>query len=175
MDKQHFASAIPMYTYLALKKWLYFSSFVSVLFFVSCVVMELPFVWQLYQKKTLYNKQKNIYTQEQELLMHQQDLEKNIKQLTEEKLVFAHDQQLISTFLSILLMPNDHFSVVSVKKTNQSFLIEGTSKKMGHITNQFKNIALEKGYAFHVQSIERKNNGYYFHAICYKKIKKKNQ
>lgn len=175
MDKQHFVSTIPMYTYLVLKRWLYFTIFLYLLFFGTCLFIELPFVWQWYQKRLLYNKQKNIYAQEQELFVEQQNLEKSIKQLTENKLVFLSEKPLMSNFLRMLLKRNEQFAIVSLKKTNQSFMIEGTGNQMTSITTSLHNIALETGYTMHINSIERKNNHYMFQATCYKKIKIKNK
>lgn len=169
MDKQHFVSTMPLQMYLSLKKWLYFSIFVSVIFLILLCITELPIAREYLGKKSLYDKQKNIYAQEQELVVQEQSLEKVIAQLKENKRIFTFDKESIIPFLNILLQHNEQYTIVSIKKTNHTFVIEGTSNQMESITTVLKNVVLKTGYAFRIQSIEHKNKVYFFHAICYKK------
>lgn len=171
MDKQHFVSTIPLYTYVALKKWFYYSIFLYILCLISCLVIEVPLVLDLYEKKTLYNKQKNIYAEEQELLVEQQSLKKTIQQLDEKRRAVSSDQTSITSFLKKIVKKHKLFTVFSVKKVNHVFVIEGTSDAVNDIIDGLKQLAEEIEYTIRIQSIEKKNRSYGFQATCYKKNK----
>lgn len=171
MDKQHFVSTVPLYTYVALKKWFYFSIFLYILCFISCLMIEVPLVLEWYEKRALYNKQKNIYTEEQELLVKKQSLEKTIQQLDERRRAVGSDQTSITSFLKKIVKKHKLFTVFSVKKVNHVFVIEGTGDAVNDITDGLKQLAEEIEYTIRIQSIEKKNRAYVFNATCYKKNK----
>lgn len=169
MDKHHFVNTIPLYTYRCLQRWFYFSVWLWVLFFFSCCIIDVPFVWQWYQKKSLYNKQKNIYGQEQELIVTQKALQGSIKQLHENMHTMQIDKQSIHSFLKIILENHEQLTFFSVKKTGQIINLEGSGVDMMSVTNGLKKLATETGYAIRIQSIERKETRYVFYAVCKKK------
>jgi hypothetical protein len=166
MDKNHFVRNIPLHTYAALARWFYFSICLLILFFLGLSIIDIPLVWQWYQKKSLYSKQKNIYTKEQQIVVKQQTIQNDIKKLEQQiDILYAKNQPTIA-FLKMVLENQYQLTVTSIKQSDKSIFLEGVAPEMNSITNGLKKLGEETNCSIALQSIERKNSSYVFHAIC---------
>ena len=166
MDRHNFIRNIPMYAYVALTRWFYFSTCLFILFIVGGCIVDIPLVWQWYQKKSVYDKQKNIYTKEQEMLIQQQNLQNDIKKLEQQTHGIHTVRESRINFLRVVLENQYKLSIISIKQVGKAIILEGIAADMNSITDGFKKLGEETSYTITLQSVARKSTAYVFHAMC---------
>ncbi|HTM06298.1 MAG TPA: hypothetical protein VL201_03575 [Patescibacteria group bacterium] len=166
MNKPNFIHTIPLHTYIALNRWFRFSICLFFFFITGCCIIDLPLVWQWYQKKRLYDKQKNMYTKLQEIVVQEEALRSEIKNLGQQESATLIEKCESVDFLRTIFENKHHIEITSAKKANKTVALEGIGPDIDTITEGLKKLAAETKYILTLQSVERKYATYVFHALC---------